>query len=250
MRAKESTPFADGPGDGFASTVWSLILAAGNAKDGGAALEKLCQKHWRPIYVFCRRSGLSAPDAEDATQEFLVEFLERGWLKQADPNRGSFRTFLLTLLRNFLSNRRRVTQAARRGGQASLLSLSEADGERELASLAARTMDPAQAYEAAWWNDLIESAWDRLAAEQADAGKAAVFTALRPFVAQGPGGGDYQRLAEQLALPRGQVALLVHRLNRRFAELVRSEVAETLADRSDLEDELLFLRSASSHQVP
>jgi RNA polymerase sigma factor (sigma-70 family) len=250
MRAKEPAPFADGPSDGFASTVWSLILAAGRAEDGGRALEKLCQKHWRPIYVFCRRSGLSGPDAEDATQEFLIDFLERDWLKQVDPNRGSFRTFLLALLRNFLSNRRRVSRAARRGGQTTFLSLSEKSGERELAALAGRTMDPAQAYEVAWWNDLIESAWDRLAAEQGDAGRAAVFAALRPFVAQAPAGGEYQRVARELGLPRGQVALLVHRLNRRFAELVRAEVAETLADREDLESELLFLRAASARQVP
>src|ERR1700678_22940 len=123
MSGKASKPQADVTSDGFASTTWSLILAAGNAADDGRALERLCGKHWRPIYVFARRSGLSPADAEDATQEFFIELLEREWLKKADPSRGSFRAFLLTLLRNFLSNRRRVSQAERRGGEATILSL-------------------------------------------------------------------------------------------------------------------------------
>ena len=100
MTGKDNTPSIVGP-DGFGTTTWSLVIAAGKGDDGGEALERLCRKHWRPIYVFIRRSGLSPADAEDATQEFFIILLERGWLKQADPKRGSFRAFLLTLLRNF-----------------------------------------------------------------------------------------------------------------------------------------------------
>ena len=246
MSEEPIPPLADASSDGFSSTTWSLVLAAGTDSDGGIALERLCRKHWRPIYVFARRSGLSPADAEDATQEFFIEFLGRGWLKQVDPTRGRFRTFLLTLLKNFLSNRRRVSQAQRRGGGAVFLSLDEAEGERELSVLAERIQDPAEAFEAAWWNGLIGSAWERLAGEQRDAGKKEVFEALRGFVTQSPGAGDYKRLAEQLSMRQGQIALIVHRLNRRFAELVRAEVAETLADRSELESELRFLRDSSS----
>ncbi len=140
--------------DGFSSTTWSLVLAAGKGDDGGRALERLCRKHWRPIYVFARRSGLSPADSEDATQEFFIEFLGRDWLRQVDPSRGRFRTYLLTLLKHFLSNRRRVNQAAKRGGGITFLSLHEAEGERELASFAETIQDPAAAYEAAWWNGL------------------------------------------------------------------------------------------------
>ena len=246
MSEEQPLPLADATSDGFSSTTWSLVLAAGSDSDGGIALERLCRKHWRPIYVFARRSGLSPADAEDATQEFFIEFLGRGWLKQVDPTRGRFWAFLLTLLKNFLSNRRRVSQAQRRGGGAVFLSLDEAEGERELSVLAEKNYDPAAAFEAAWWNDLIGSAWERLAREQREAGKGEVFEALRVFVTQSPVPGDYQRIAAQLSMRQGQVALLVHRLNRRFAELVRSEVAETLADRSDLEAELRFLRDSTS----
>jgi RNA polymerase sigma-70 factor (ECF subfamily) len=246
MSEEQPLPSADATSDGFSSTTWSLVLAAGSDRDGGIALERLCRKHWRPIYVFARRSGLAPADAEDATQEFFIEFLERGWLKQVDPTRGRFRTFLLTLLKNFLSNRRRVSKAQRRGGGAVFLSLDEAEGERELTFLAEKIHDPSEAFEAAWWSGLIGSAWERLAREQREAGKAEVFGALRGFVTQSPGAGDYRRLAEQLSMRQGQVALLVHRLNRRFAELVRAEVAETIADRSELEVELRFLRDSAS----
>ena len=246
MSGKEISPESDVTSDGFASTTWSLVLAAGKEDDGGRALEKLCTKHWRPIYIFVRRSGLSPADAEDATQEFFMELLEREWVKRADPNRGSFRAFLLTLLKNFLANRRRVSLSGRRGGGATFLTLDAAEGERQLNSLADRAKDPAQAYDAAWSEDLLESAWERLAAEQEEAGKASLFATLRGFVTQAPAMGDYQRLSEQLGMRRGQVALLVHRLNRRFAELIRSEVAETLVDRSHLDAELRFLLEVNS----
>jgi RNA polymerase sigma factor (sigma-70 family) len=246
MSGKDSKPPADVTSDGFGSTTWSLVLEAGKSENGGAALERLCGKHWRPIYVFARRSGLSPSDAEDATQEFFIELLEREWLKKADPSRGSFRAFLLAILRNFLANRRRVSLAARRGGGASILSLDGAEGERELAALAVNVVDPAQAYEATWANGVLHTAWDRLAREQRDAGKISVFESLRAYVTQTPAIGDYQRLSEKLGMRRGQIALLIHRLNRRFTELIRAEVADTLVDRSELDNELRFLLEVSS----
>jgi RNA polymerase sigma factor (sigma-70 family) len=246
MSGKETKPVDEMTSDGFGSTSWSLVLAAGKSEDGGPALERLCGKHWRPIYIFARRSGLSPSDAEDATQEFFMELFERDWLKKVDPSRGSFRAFLLTLLRNFLANRRRVSLAERRGGGATFLSLDGADGERELAALAVKIVDPSQAYEASWANGVLHTAWERLALEQKDAGKASVFESLRAHVTQTPATGDYQRLSDQLGMRRGQIALLIHRLNRRFTELIRAEVAETLVERSELDAELRFLHEVSS----
>jgi RNA polymerase sigma-70 factor (ECF subfamily) len=246
MTGKEHVPSVDAGSDGFSTTTWSLVLAAGKSDDGGKALERLCRKHWRPIYIFIRRSGLSVADAEDATQEFFLILLTRGWLKQADPKRGSFRAFLLALLRNFLANRRRSSEAEKRGGRATIVSFDASEAERELALIAVKTKDPAQAFEATWADDLLQSAWERLVLEQKDSRKAAHFESLRPYVTQAPADGDYQRLSEQLGMQRGQVALIIHRLNRRFAELIRAEVAETLADRSELESELRFLLEASA----
>jgi DNA-directed RNA polymerase specialized sigma24 family protein len=246
MSGKESKPTDEITSDGFGSTTWSLVLEAGKSEDGGPALERLCRKHWRPIYVFVRRSGLSPVDSEDATQEFFIELLEREWLKLAHPGLGSFRAFLLALLRNFLSNRRRVSRAERRGGGAAIISLDGAEGERALSVLVGKTVDPSQAYEVAWANGVLQSAWDRLYLEQKEAGKSSLFESLCNYVTQAPATGDYQRLSEQLGMRRGQIALLIHRLNRRFRELIRSEVAETLVDRSELDSELRFLLKVSS----
>jgi RNA polymerase sigma-70 factor (ECF subfamily) len=246
MRGEQPKTMQGVTSDGYSSTTWSVVLAAGKGEDGGKAIERLCRKHWRPIYVYARRSGLSPSDAEDATQEFFMEFLEREWLKQADPSRGRFRTFLFTLLKNFLSNRRRIASAAKRGGAAIFLSLDESEGEKELTSLSGRFADPAAAFEASWWNSLLEAAWGRLSQEQNESGKSATFEALRPFVTQSPEQGDYQRLSEELGMRKGQVAVIVHRLNRRFAELIRAEVAETLVDRADLDVELRVLCESSS----
>ena len=246
MSGKQPLPSPGSNSDVYSSTTWSVVLAAGKGEDGGRAIERLCRKHWRPIYVFARRSGLSPSDAEDATQEFFVEFLKREWLKHADPSRGRFRTFLFTLVKYFLSNRRRVSNAEKRGGAATFLSLDEAQAEQELFTLSDRFGDPASAFEAAWWNGILDAAWERLAQEQSVSGKSGTFDALRPFVTQAPGQGDYQRLSQQLGLKKGQVALLVHRLNRRFAELIRAEVAETLVDRTELDAELRFLCESTS----
>src|SRR2546421_5726472 len=102
--------------DGFGSTAWSLVLAASRNDDGGPALNRLCRKYWKPVYTYARRSGLPAPDAEDVTQDFFAYLLERSWLKQVNPARGSFRAFLLTLFRNFLANHRRRQRAFKRSG--------------------------------------------------------------------------------------------------------------------------------------
>ncbi len=235
------------PRDGFASTSWSLVLAAARDDQAGPALDGLCRSYWRPMYAYARRSGLSPTDAEDATQDFFVYLLERSWLKQADPDRGSFRAFLLTLLRNFLSNQRRHEQAAKRGGQNPLLSLDTADCEQELAALASTEADPAAVYERTWANCVLQAALGRLAEEQLRGSDAARFEILRPFVTHAPTAGDYERLGTQLGLARSRLAVIVHRLSRRYAELIRAEVAETLTDRADLEPELRRLLGAVSH---
>ncbi len=227
-----------GPTDGFASTAWSIVLAAAQDPDGGAALDRLCRCYWRPAYTFARGSGLPRCDAEDATQDFFRHLLAGEWLKQADPNRGSFRAFLLTLMRNFLSNRRRHDHAQKRGGAVPPLSLDTDACERELSSLTAADADPALAYERAWAGCVLQAALDRLAEEQALVGKNERFDALRLYLTQSPEAGDYERLSRTLGLSRNQIAVLIHRHSRRFAELIRTEVADTLVDRTDLDLEL------------
>jgi RNA polymerase sigma-70 factor (ECF subfamily) len=227
--------------DGFGSTAWSLVLAASRSDNDGPALNRLCRKYWKPVYTYARRSGLPAADAEDVTQDFFAYFLERSWLKQANPERGSFRAFLLTLFRNFLANHRRRQRALKRNGSEPDLPFDGESCERELAAAAPDLMDPAAAYDRAWANCVLQTTLERLAHEQAGAGKALAFEKLRPFLTQRPGAGDYETLAAELGVTRNQITLLIHRLSRRFAELLRIEVSDTVAGPAQVDAELHYL---------
>jgi len=218
---------------GFATTQWSLVLSATRDEDSGAALDRLCRRYWKPIYVFLRRSGLAAADAEDATQDFFAYLLDRSWLKEAGPERGRFRGFLLALLRNFMANRRRVETAQKRGGPA--IRLGDISQIENLASAAS---DPSQAYERAWATSVTQSALDQLSEEQERAGNRARYDALRPYLTHAPNSADYDRLVERLEQPRNRIAVFLHRLSRRYGELIRAEVADTVSALDDIDAEL------------
>ncbi len=216
-----------------------MVLEAG--KEGGPELDRLCRAYWRPVYLYVRGSGLAASDAEDATQDFFADMLKRGWLKEANQERGSFRGFLITYLRNFLSNRWRHGRALKRGADSPTLSLDATESEQLFTSLADSGSDPVSLYEKSWAGTLLKLALERLEEEQAKGVHAARFEKLRPFLARSPKPGDYARLAAELGLSKGQVALVIHRLSRRFQDLIRIEVADTMLDRSDIEEELRYL---------
>ena len=232
--------------DGFASTEWSLVLAA--ATDGGPALDRLCRAYWRPVYVYIRATGVPPNEAEDAAQDFFADMLRREWLKLVDRERGSFRAFLRTSVRLFLANRHRHTHRQKRGGDCVVLPLDVDRCEHELARLGIASADPAALYEKSWADCVLQAALTRLADEQTDAGRREHFEELRPFVTAQPAPGDYERIAGKLQLPPGQVALWVHRLSRRFAQVIRAEVAATLADPRDVENELRHLLRLATAQ--
>jgi DNA-directed RNA polymerase specialized sigma24 family protein len=225
--------------NGFASTEWSLVLAA--STEGGPALDRLCRLYWRPVYVYIRATGVARQEAEDATQEFFADMLRRDWLKLADRDRGSFRGFLRSSVRLFLNNRRRHAQAFKRGGGHTMLSLETEICEQELARQQASEADPAALYEHSWADCVVEAAVHRLTAEQERAGRSAVFVELRPFLTSAPTPGDYDRIASTFNVSPSQIAVWVHRLTRRFGELIRTEIAETLLDRAEVEAELRYL---------
>jgi RNA polymerase sigma-70 factor (ECF subfamily) len=233
------TPDPNEVSRGFGSTEWSLVLAAGKDDSASDALNSLCRKYWRPMYVHIRRMGVPSADAEDVTQRFFVYLIEKDWISQADPNRGSFRAFLRTLLNNYLANHQRAERAVKR--IRIQVSIDTEEGERALAESAARAADPVLAFDQTWARTVLQAAWDRLAREQAAAGKERVFETLRPFVTQPASTGDYDRLGPLLGLQRSQMAVFIHRLSRRYADLIRAEVAETLADRAEIESELRHL---------
>lgn len=244
--ADAPTPARDDDLDGFGSTHWSLVLQAQRNEDQGAALNKLCRTYWRPVYVFSRRQGLGEHDAEDATQEFFAHILERAWLDRVGEERGSFRGFLYALLRNFLANRRRHAQAQKRGGDVVLAASFSAD-RPELENIVARELDPAAAFDQVWAMSVRRVALERLAREQEGAAQSARFAALRPFLVHPPSSGDYDRLAHELGQTRNQLAVALHRLSRRYSELIRTEVSATLEDPANVEIELRGLIAALSH---
>ncbi len=166
--------------------------------------------------------------------------LKREWLKDAAHDRGSFRAFLMTYLRNFQANRWRREHAQKRGAEAETISLDSADCEKFLSGLADTTATATEVYERSWAACLLQAALARLEQEQLPAAQPR-FQKFRPFLTLSPGPGDYARLAAELELPKGQVALLIHRLSRRFQDLIRHQVAETMIDRSEVEAELRYL---------
>ena len=231
----------------FASTHWSLVLRAGqkDGKDSRAALEDLCQRYWYPLYAFLRRKGISHERAEDLTQGFFTQLIDKQVIGQAEPLRGRFRSFLLTSLQNFLANECDRANAIKRGGGRPTFSLDLEACESKLASASGRAheLTPEKVFDRAWAIELLEIVMRRLAAESAAKGKSEQFEILRPFLS-GDRDASYDRAAESLGISSPGARQAVHRLRIRFGELLRKEVTDTVADESEVEDEIRGLFTA------
>ena len=240
MPPRPFQPAAVPAGAVFASTQWSVILEArGDTTGRRVALERLCRAYWPPIYGYLRRRGHAPADAEDLTQGFFAHLLESDFLDRSDPAKGRFRGYLVGALRHFLGSHFEHARAQKRGGGASFV--DAADAEREFAAIDVPDADPGAIYEKSWALTLLARALRRLEEEQAAAGKIRQFAALRPFLSATPTRGDYDLAAADLGTSRTNVAVWVHRLNARYAELVKLEVAATLEDPADTEPELRHL---------
>ena len=228
---------ADGAGAEFASTEWSIVLAAGGdtaARHG--ALERLCRTYWQPIYAFIRRSGHDREAARDLTQEFFTRLLRGDFFAQADPTRGRFRGYLCQTCRLFLGNEWQKGTAAKRGGGASVVpweNLTEAD-ELHFAGGA----DPSTVYDRQWALALLRSALTRLEQEYRQSGDSQAYARLHGYLTTRPETGDYDRIAAELGVARGTVPVLVHRLGKRYQELIRAEVASTVVTQAEIDAEL------------
>jgi RNA polymerase sigma factor (sigma-70 family) len=234
-------------GGAFSPTQWSLVLAARSGSDRRReALEQLCAAYWPPIYQFLRRRHLSPSDAEDLTQGFFVHLLESDFLDRPDPARGRFRGYLVGALKNYLAHHYEREGAAKRGGKARIVEWSSAEAERDSATMEAAGQDPAAAYETTWALTLLGRALKRLEHEQEQVGRATHFDVLKRYLSQSPDAGDYERAASELGMTRTHVAVAVHRLNQRYRELVRLEVAATVRDPTEVNDELRYLLTVLS----
>ncbi len=237
----DPTPAAEGRpplGSGaFETTDWSMVLDAG--ADGTRkrhALEKLCRTYWQPVYGFIRRQGHEVEPAKDLTQAFFAHLLAQDFFTTADPERGRFRSYLCQSCRLFLGNAWQKRTAEKRGGGRSNIPWEALSSEDEAAF--ATASDPSREFDRQWTLALLRSALTRLEAEYAAAGESRIFSHLRPYLTARPGPGEYERLATELAVARGTIPVLVHRMGKRYQELIRAEVAATVALRSEIDAEL------------
>jgi RNA polymerase sigma-70 factor (ECF subfamily) len=225
----------------FATTHWSVVLLAGQAHSPAstAALERLCRAYWQPVFVFARRKGRSEADAKDLTQQFFARLLERNDFGGLHPERGKFRTFLLTAFTHFLANDYDHRTAQKRGGGQIIISLDAGLPDTpELPATALPT--PGQEFDARWARNILQTALQALKAEMA-AGKSLQFDALKPFLTVNTDEQNHHAAAQKLGVNPASVPVLVHRLRQRYRELVRQEVAQTVASPMELEEEMRHL---------
>jgi RNA polymerase sigma factor (sigma-70 family) len=234
----------------FGRTQWSVVLAAAGKRDllpAEQALEKLCRVYWLPLYTYIRRQGESPHDAQDLTQEFFARLLEKDFLGSVDQTKGRFRSFLLAALKHFLSNQRDRARAQKRGGGQKLLSLDFSGAETNIGIQPADEQTPDKAFEKRWALTLLEQSLARLRREYTDRGSQELFEQLKTTLTEGRGGVAYAELATRLGMTEASVKMAVHRLKQRYREVLRAEIAETVAQESEVEDELREVFRALSH---
>jgi RNA polymerase sigma factor (sigma-70 family) len=229
----------------FATTHWSVVLAAGNSESSSAqeALAQLCRTYWYPLYAYIRHRGHSAHDAQDLTQEFFARLLERKSLNDLSPEGGKFRSFLLATANNFLVDEWRKNQAAKRGSGVSALSLSldSGDAETRFGREPIDAVTPETLFEQNWALALLEAVYSRLEREYKEAGKGELFDELKFCLTGTRDSVPYAELSRRLSKPENTVKTLVHRLRQHYRELLRDEVAKVVSNPAEIEEELGYL---------
>ena len=240
-----NTPASSGPAPAaFPNTRWSVVIAARQpSPESAAALETICREYWYPLYAFVRRSGKSAHDAQDLTQEFFRRLLEKRWLDSADRDKGRLRSFLIIALKKFMANEWDRASAQRRGGGLAHAQIDTTFAESRLAA-DANALPPDEAYDRQWALTLINLTLNRVRDEFAAHGKAADYDTMKNCLLADRGAIDYPAVARQLGLNEGAARVAVHRLRKRFREIYREEIAQTLAGDADLETEMRHLAAA------
>ena len=220
-----------------------MVLAAKDqsSPDSAAALEILCAAYWYPLYVYARRQGHSPHDAQDLTQEFIARLLEKNYLKAANREKGHFRTFLRMAMKRFLANEWDRSQAQKRGGGMAPVSWDSTLAEERYQNDRAPTLPPDQIYERQWAMTLLEQTMSRLRAEYTTAGKIAEFEQLKSVLTAERGSIPYGDIAKELGTSEGAARVSVHRLRKRFRELFRAAVTDTVGRGEDVDDELRYV---------
>ena len=229
----------------FQTTHWTVVLQAGDAESDEArrkALANFSETYWPPLYTFVRRRGYSPADAQDIVQSFFVQLLEQNTLSRADRERGRLRTFLLSSLQNFLHKQWERMRAIKRGGNQQFVSFDLQLPETEAAMLATSHLNDANSYDVAWAAAIVTRAWDNVRKRFAAEGKGEWVDELRPFVAAGTTAlPNQEEVANKLGTQVENLRVWLTRLRQRYRTALRAEVASTVSDPGDVDDELHYI---------
>ena len=229
--------------DIFATTHWSVLTSAGqdDSPEALEAADRLCQIYWRPVFHFARRQGLSSHDAQDLTQAFFAKLLEKNLWARADREKGRFRTFLLNALTQFMSDQRDRAHAAKRGGGIPLLPLDELAFEAGIP--VAQQLSCEEIFDRRWASTLLQQARAKLRAECIASGKLALFENLESVGTSGANSLTYAELAARMNTSIGALKTAISRLRDRYGQLIRQEIAQTVSQPSEVDEEITYLRS-------
>ncbi len=240
----------DSPGtDIFMTTHWSIVR---NARDGSdntetrTALAKLCESYWYPVYSYVRRRGNDVHRAEDLTQGFFLMFIEKGYFKSVSQENGKFRSFLLASVKNYMANVHDRETALKRGGGKSIVTLDTTFAEQLYVSTATKTTSTDAAFDHEWALTALRTAQETLRLEYEQSGQLAIFEALLHTMTKDECGISYQDIANTLSMSEGAVKVAAHRLRNRYRKLLRETVAQTVSDKTSIDEELTYLISCVS----
>ena len=231
------------PSRGFTTTRWTLVLTASRDSTPAScqALAELCERYWPPLYSYARRRGYSVDQAQDLTQAFFARFLEKRDVQAADPRRGRFRSFLLASFKHFIANEHDRERAQKRGGGQWPIALEVDTAEARYAAEPPDNLTPEALFERQWALGVIDRVMAMLRADLVKAGKEATFDHLKGFLIGEKEEGGYSHIARRLGTTEGAIKVTVHRLRRRFRDGLRTEIAATVSDDSEIDDEIRYL---------
>ncbi len=228
---------------GFATTRWTLVIKAGRETTPGGrdALAQLCELYWPPLYAYARRRGYSVEQSQDLTQAFFARFLEKHDVQDADERLGRFRSFLLTAFKHFIANEHDREHASKRGGGHVFVPLQLDDAEARYAAEPSDALTPEAIFERQWALGVMDRAMTSLKEELVASGKQAMYERLKGLMLGEKDEGGYAAIAQALGMTEGAVKVTVHRLRRKFRDLVRTQIAGTVSDDAEIEEELRYL---------
>ena len=234
------------PNREFATTHWSLVLVAGldGSSRAAEAMQQLCRAYWYPLYAFIRQRGSTPHDAQDLTQEFFAQLLKRRDMATVRREKGKFRSFLLASLQHFLTNERKKAGRLKRGGGQTVISIDPASAEQRYASEPSHDLGPDKLFERRWAMTLLDQAIEHLRQEFVKAGKLPLFERLKIFLTGDENAPPYIDIGAKVGLSEAAVKMAVSRLRRRYREVLRAQIEQTVASAEDIEDEIRHLFAA------